>query len=81
MSQDNPDAVDDLVVSRIRRRRPKCMAVFVEKLARSPRTIRRHIAEPRSEYEARSLTRAAPWSAEGVSRATWYRRRRSASKQ
>ncbi len=32
-------------------------------------------ALPRQEYEARSLTRAKPWEAEGVSRRTWERRR------
>jgi hypothetical protein len=31
----------------------------------------------RSEYEDRSLSRSQPWKAEGISRATWYRRRRS----
>jgi hypothetical protein len=32
---------------------------------------------PRAEYEAKSLSRAKPWIAEGISRATWYRRRRA----
>ncbi len=30
----------------------------------------------RAEYEANSLSRLAPWKAEGISRAQWYRRRR-----
>jgi hypothetical protein len=29
----------------------------------------------RAEYEANSLSRTRPWDAEGISRATWYRRR------
>ena len=32
-------------------------------------------ATPRSTYEADALSRAKPWEAEGVSRATWYRQR------
>lgn len=32
-------------------------------------------AQPRGSYEARSLARLRPWEAEGVSRATWHRRR------
>src|SRR4051794_30162849 len=30
----------------------------------------------RDLYEAESLSRAKPWEAEGISRATWYRRNR-----
>lgn len=33
-------------------------------------------AKPRHEYEAQSISRRKPWTAEGISRATWYRRRR-----
>jgi hypothetical protein len=29
----------------------------------------------RSEYEAKSIARAKPWVAEGISRMTWYRRK------
>src|SRR5262249_33843760 len=36
-------------------------------------------ARPRTEYEESSLMRAKPWEAEGISRATWYRRRRETS--
>jgi hypothetical protein len=32
-------------------------------------------AKPRAEYEAKSISRAKPWAAEGLSRAQWYRRR------
>jgi transposase len=41
----------------------------------SERTVRRVMALPREEYEAASLARRRPWEAEGISRATWYRRR------
>jgi hypothetical protein len=34
---------------------------------------------PREEYEAGSISRTEPWKAEGISRATWYRRRCQAS--
>lgn len=61
-----------------RTRRPHPIAMFVERTGLSPRTIRRHIAEDRSEYLARSLERSSPWIAEGISRATWYRRRKAA---
>jgi hypothetical protein len=47
-------------------------------LKRSARTARRLWAEPRHLYEARSHARQRPWEAAGVSRATWYRRRRLA---
>lgn len=33
-------------------------------------------AKPRAEYEAAAITNAKPWEAEGISRRTWYRRRR-----
>lgn len=33
-------------------------------------------AIPRRQYEQRSISRAKPWEAEGISRATWYRRQR-----
>lgn len=32
---------------------------------------------PRSAYEAGSIERAKPWTLEGVSRRTWYRRRKA----
>ena len=57
------------------------MSVFMIETGRSARTIRRYVAEPREDYEARSLSRTAPWMAEGVSRATWYRRLKAARGQ
>ena len=43
-------------------------------LKTSVRTARRIWAEPRADYELRAR-RSAPWQTEGISRATWYRRR------
>lgn len=41
-------------------------------------TIRRASgAKPRSEYRAAAIAKAQPWKAEGISRATWYRRQRA----
>lgn len=48
------------------------------RMQKSPRTIRNYAAEPRTEYEARSVERAQPWVALGISRRTWYRRCRAA---
>jgi hypothetical protein len=36
-------------------------------------------AKPRHHYEASSISRAKPWLALGISRATWYRQRRETS--
>jgi hypothetical protein len=33
-------------------------------------------AKPRADYEANAISRFTPWQALGISRATWYRRRR-----
>jgi predicted transcriptional regulator len=46
---------------------------IAERWGVSVQTVRRYIAQPRGEYEAKSLTKAKPWEALGVSRATWYR--------
>jgi hypothetical protein len=34
--------------------------------------------KPRAEYEATAIGHGKPWEAEGVSKATWYRRKRGA---
>lgn len=48
----------------------------------SARTVRRHVAQPRADWLAEnSARRTKPWEAEGVSRATWYRRRKNAPAQ
>lgn len=46
---------------------------------RDARRRREAGAVPRDQYEANSISRAEPWKLEGVSRATWYRRRRTRS--
>ena len=61
-------------MARERSRRPFSLAKLAKKLGVSLRQARRLWAEPRSQYEARSLARHKPWAAEGISRATWYRR-------
>lgn len=35
--------------------------------------------KPRKQYEQQSLSQQKPWIAEGISRATWYRRQRETS--
>lgn len=37
-------------------------------------------AKPRAEYEAQSISRAKPWEALGISRRTWFRRRKQANR-
>lgn len=59
-----------------RMRRPVPMDVFVRETGRSARTIRRYVAMRRNDFLAQSIERAAPWRLQGVSRSTWYRRRR-----
>lgn len=49
-----------------------------EILGRSERTAQRYTSKSRAEYEANSLTRAAPWVKMGISRRTYYRRHKSA---
>ena len=38
------------------------------------RTVQRYTSVPRAEYEANGISRAKPWEALGMSRATWYRK-------
>jgi hypothetical protein len=60
-------------------RGPHSAAALAVRLQKTPRTIRNYVAEPRYEYEARSIERAQPWVALGMSRRTWYRRRATSS--
>ena len=46
-------------------------------LGRSTRTARRYVGTPRAEYEGNSISRAIPWQDLGISRATYYRRKKS----
>jgi hypothetical protein len=56
-------------------------AALAKRVGTCPRTIRNHVAEPRRDYEARSIARLKPWLAQGISRATWYRRRKLAQQR
>lgn len=62
------------VIARIGNAGEMPKAELARLLGRSERTARRYRATPRAEYEARSISRARPWEAEGISRRTWYRR-------
>jgi hypothetical protein len=44
--------------------------------ARQRQKRREQGTKPRAEYLAASVQQAKPWEADGVSRATWYRRQR-----
>lgn len=61
-------AIDEGKAARTRRRRQQ--AKDRKRAARKAAG-----AVSRRDYEARSLERAKPWIAEGISRATWFRRR------
>jgi hypothetical protein len=61
-------AIDYGKAARTKRRR--------ERDRQRKRAVRRaHGMQPRTEYEAASLTHAKPWEGEGISRRTWYRHR------
>jgi hypothetical protein len=61
-------AIDENKAARTKRRR---------KLDRERKAKARRAkgAKPRKDYEAQSVEQAMPWLDEGISRATWYRRR------
>jgi hypothetical protein len=40
------------------------------------RSARRYWAAPRQVYESTSLAKRKPWADAGISRTTWYRRRK-----
>ena len=61
-----------------RRRRDDTAETIARRVGKSPRTVRRHVAEPRAEYEAGSIQCVKPWLVHGISRSTWYRRRKAA---
>ena len=50
---------------------------LAKRWAVSERTVRAYVAQLRADFEAQSLTRSKPWEALQVSRATWYRRKKS----
>lgn len=55
-------------------RRKRTAVDLAKEMGCHPRTVRRYVALPRAEYEANAISRAKPWEALGMSRATWYRR-------
>lgn len=65
-------AIDEPKAARTKRRRER------EKQRRKA-TRRANGALPRKLYEEQSISRTKPWIAEGISRASWYRRRRETS--
>ena len=58
----------------LRTKRPKTARWYADKYGISIRTVQRIAAVPRAEWEANSISRAKPWEALGMSRATWYRK-------
>ena len=62
-------AIDEGKAARTKRRRQR-------ERERRMASRRAKGAIPRVEYEKRALSRAKPWEAEGISRASWYRRKR-----
>lgn len=58
----------------LRTKRSKTARWYAEKYGISIRTVQRIAAVPRADWEANSITRAKPWEALGMSRATWYRK-------
>lgn len=61
-------AIDESKAARTKRRRDADRA-------RKERQRRAQGSKPRQSYEQQSATRTQPWKEEGISRATWYRRR------
>jgi hypothetical protein len=55
-----------------RRRRRREMKIVKQRERRRAQGVK-----PRVVYEQNSLTRTKPWEAQGISRTTWYRRRRN----
>jgi hypothetical protein len=62
-------AIDEAKAARTKRRRER------EKQRRKA-TRRSQGALPRNIYEGQSISRTKPWETDGISRASWYRRRR-----
>jgi hypothetical protein len=63
-------AIDQNKAARTKRRRQ------IER-ERKARQRRAKGAKPRKAYEEQSISNAMPWVTEGISRATWYRRKQS----
>ena len=58
----------------IRKKRPMTARAMAEKFGVSSRTVQRTFSQPREDYEANAISRAKPWEALGMSRASWYRK-------
>jgi predicted transcriptional regulator len=65
----------------IRKKRKTTAKELAKKFGVCERTIRRYVAQDRATWEANSITRAAPWAAMGISRATWYNHGKPTTKQ
>lgn len=61
-------AIDESRAMRTKRRRER-------ERQRKEQIRRAQGAKPRKTYKAQSVSKAKPWEAEGISRASWYRRR------
>lgn len=55
-------------------REGKTAAQLAKELGVNIKTVYKYTAEPRADYEAKSINRNKPWEYFGISRATWYRR-------
>lgn len=64
------------MAARIARQRPVSARKLAKALGVTPRSARRYQAEPRHDYETNSKAKLMPWALEGISRATWFRRRK-----
>ena len=62
-------AIDEGKAARTKRRRQR-------ERERRMASRRAKGAIPRTEYEQKAISRAKPWVADGISRASWYRRKR-----
>lgn len=55
-------------------RKGKTARQIAEKSGITTRTVQRYTSIPRAQYLAEAISRAKPWEALGMSRATWYRK-------
>lgn len=55
-------------------REGKTAAQLAKELGVNIKTVYKYTAEPRKDYESKSINRNKPWEDFGISRATWYRR-------
>jgi len=55
-------------------RKGKTASQLAQTFGVTERTVQRYTSIPRAEYEANAISRARPWEALEMSRATWYRK-------